>query len=280
MKKLYGVIGNPIGHSMSPDIHNSSLKDLGLDGYYHAFKVEENDLEDAVKGIRALGVQGINVTVPHKVSIMNYLDHIDESAKVIGAVNTVRREGDKLVGYNTDGEGFVKSLLKVLDKPISELSFLMIGAGGAARAIFTTIARDIPKKFDICNRTLEKAKQLTESAPSFHNKEVLSMTEAEKRLEQYDVIIHTTSMGMYPNVEDAPLSLQHAASCAVVCDIVYNPIQTALLKEANQKGLKTLDGVGMFVEQAALSFQLWTGKEPDIEKMRSIVIGKLGGTEC
>lgn len=100
MKKLYGVIGNPIGHSMSPDIHNASLKDLGLDGHYHAFKVEENDLEDAVKGIRALGVQGINVTVPHKVSIMDYLDHIDESAKVLGAVNTVRREGDKLACEN------------------------------------------------------------------------------------------------------------------------------------------------------------------------------------
>ncbi|MDM5302575.1 shikimate dehydrogenase [Bacillus subtilis] len=280
MKKLYGVIGNPIGHSMSPDIHNASLKDLGLDGHYHAFKVEEDDLEDAVKGIRALGVQGINVTVPHKVSIMDYLDHIDDSAKVIGAVNTVRREGDKLVGYNTDGEGFVKSLMKVLDKPISELSFLMIGAGGAARAIFTAIARNVPKKFDICNRTLEKAKQLTESTPSFQNKEVLSIKEAEERLEQYDVIIHTTSVGMYPNVNDVPISLQRAPSSAVVCDIVYNPIQTALLKEANQKGLKTLDGVGMFVEQAALSFQLWTGQEPDIEKMRSIVIGKLGGTEC
>ncbi|MEG7380401.1 shikimate dehydrogenase [Bacillus subtilis] len=280
MKKLYGVIGNPIGHSMSPDIHNASLKDLGLDGHYHAFKVEEDDLEDAVKGIRALGVQGINVTVPHKVSIMDYLDHIDDSAKVIGAVNTVRREGDKLVGYNTDGEGFVKSLMKVLDKPISELSFLMIGAGGAARAIFTTIARNVPIKFDICNRTLEKAKQLTESTPLFQNKEVLSIKEAEERLEQYDVIIHTTSVGMYPNVNDVPISLQRATSSAVVCDIVYNPIQTALLKEANQKGLKTLDGVGMFVEQAALAFQLWTGQEPDIEKMRSIVIGKLGGTEC
>lgn len=235
MKKLYGVIGNPIGHSMSPDIHNASLKDLSLDGHYHAFKVEEDDLEDAVKGIRALGVHGINVTVPHKVSIMDYLDHIDDSAKVIGAVNTVRREGDKLVGYNTDGEGFVKSLMKVLDKPISELSFLMIGAGGAARAIFTTIARNVPKKFDICNRTLEKAKQLTESTPSFHNKEVLSIKEAEERLKQYDVIIHTTSVGMYPNVDEVPISLQRAASSAVVCDIVYNPIQTALLKEANQK---------------------------------------------
>lgn len=174
----------------------------------------------------------------------------------------------------------MKSLMKVLDKPISELSFLMIGAGGAARAIFTTIARNVPKKFDICNRTLEKAKQLTESTPSFHNKEVLSIKEAEERLKQYDVIIHTTSVGMYPNVDEVPISLQRAASSAVVCDIVYNPIQTALLKEANQKGLKTLDGVGMFVEQAALSFQLWTGQEPDIEKMRSIVIGKLGGTEC
>ncbi|MCY8979218.1 shikimate dehydrogenase [Bacillus halotolerans] len=277
MKKLYGVIGNPIAHSMSPDIHNAALKDLGLDGHYHAFKVEENSLEDAVKGIRALGVQGINVTVPHKVSIMDHLDHVDESAKVLGAVNTVRREGDKLVGYNTDGEGFVKSLMRILDKPISELSFLMIGAGGAARAIFTTIVRDNPEKFDICNRTIEKAKQLAESAPSFRNVEVLSIKEAEERLEQYDVIIHTTSVGMYPNVEDIPLSLQRAASSAVVCDIVYNPIQTSLLKEAKQKGLKTLDGVGMFVEQAALSFRLWTGHEPDVEKMRSIVVGKLGG---
>lgn len=277
MKKLYGVIGNPIAHSMSPDIHNAALKDLGLDAHYHAFKVEEDSLEDAVKGIRALGVQGINVTVPHKVSIMDHLDHIDESAKVLGAVNTVRREGDKLVGYNTDGEGFVKSLMRILDKPISELSFLMIGAGGAARAIFTTIVRDNPEKFDICNRTIQKAKQLTESAPSFRNVEVLSIKEAEERLEQYDVIIHTTSVGMYPNVEDIPLSLQRAASSAVVCDIVYNPIQTSLLKEAKQKGLKTLDGVGMFVEQAALSFRLWTGHEPDVEKMRSIVVGKLGG---
>ncbi|MCY8104021.1 shikimate dehydrogenase [Bacillus mojavensis] len=277
MKKLYGVIGNPIAHSMSPDIHNAALKDLGLDGHYHAFKVEEDSLEDAVKGIRALGVQGINVTVPHKVSIMDHLDHIDESAKVLGAVNTVRREGDKLVGYNTDGEGFVKSLMRILDKPISELSFLMIGAGGAARAIFTTIVRDNPERFDICNRTIEKAKQLSESAPSFRNVEVLSIKEAEERLEQYDVIIHTTSVGMYPNVEDIPLSLQRAASSAVVCDIVYNPIQTSLLKEAKQKGLKTLDGVGMFVEQAALSFRLWTGHEPDVEKMRSIVVGKLGG---
>lgn len=130
MKPIYGLIGNPVAHSMSPDIHNAALKDLSLDGYYHAFRVESDDLEDAVKGMRALGIQGFNVTVPHKVEIMKYLDRIDESAKVLGAVNTVRREKEQLVGYNTDGEGFLKSLKQSLDQPVSELSILIIGAGG------------------------------------------------------------------------------------------------------------------------------------------------------
>ncbi|WP_437131569.1 shikimate dehydrogenase [Bacillus atrophaeus] len=280
MKQLYGVIGNPIGHSMSPDIHNAALKDLGLDGHYHAFQVENDNLKDAVKGMKALGMIGINVTVPHKVAIMEHLDHIDESAKVLGAVNTVRTEGDMLVGYNTDGEGFVKSLRKILDKPVQDLSILMIGAGGAARAIFTTIVRENPKRFDICNRTLEKAEQLIQSSPSFQNKQVLTIKEAEENLERYDVIIHTTSIGMYPDIDAVPISLQRAANSAIVCDIVYNPIRTALLKQAEQKGLRTLDGVGMFVEQAALSFQLWTGQEPDIDKMRAIVEAKLGGKKC
>ncbi|KXZ18427.1 shikimate dehydrogenase [Bacillus nakamurai] len=280
MKQLYGVIGNPIGHSMSPDIHNAALKDKNINGQYFAFQVEPHDLKDAVNGIRALGISGINVTVPHKVAIMEHLDEIHESAKVLGAVNTVKREGDRLIGYNTDGEGFFKSLVKVLDKPISELSILMIGAGGAARAIFTTIVRAEPKQFDVCNRTPEKASQLIEAAPSFQNKHALTLQEAEKQLEQYDVIIHTTSVGMYPKTDDAPLSLERAKNSAIVCDIVYNPIQTALLKEAEKKGLTVLDGVGMFVEQAALSFQLWTGQEPDSGLMRAIVEGKLGGTQC
>ncbi|MGG0158759.1 shikimate dehydrogenase [Bacillus velezensis] len=280
MKQLYGVIGNPIGHSMSPDIHNAALQDKNINGQYFAFQVEPRHLKDAVNGIKALGICGVNVTVPHKVAIMEHLDEIHESAKVLGAVNTVKREGDRLIGYNTDGDGFYKSLVKVLDKPISELSILMIGAGGAARAIFTTIVRREPKQFDVCNRTPEKAESLISAAPSFQQKRALTLKEAENQLEQYDVIIHTTSVGMYPKTDAVPLSLERAKTGAIVCDIVYNPIQTAFLKEAEKRGLTTLDGVGMFVEQAALSFKLWTEQEPDSSLMRAIVEGKLGGTQC
>ncbi|MEC1261255.1 shikimate dehydrogenase [Bacillus swezeyi] len=275
MKPIYGLIGNPVAHSMSPDIHNAALQDLSLDGYYHAFHVENADLEDAVKGMRALGVQGFNVTVPHKVSIMKYLDRIDDSAKALGAVNTVRREKEEFVGYNTDGEGFLKSLEQSLDKPVRELSLLIIGAGGAARAIFTTLASKLPNRLDVANRTPEKAEAFVKLFEG--EAKTLTLQEAETNLSAYDVVIQTTSVGMHPNVDAAPLSLVQAKETCLVCDIIYNPLKTALLKEAEAKGLKILDGVGMFIGQAALSFELWTGHEPNMEKMKSIVLRKLGG---
>ncbi|PRO42899.1 shikimate dehydrogenase [Bacillus sp. LLTC93] len=280
MKALYGLIANPVGHSMSPDIHNAALKDAGIDGHYHGFQVEENDLADAISGMKALGISGFNVTVPYKVEIMQYLDKIDVTAERLRAVNTVRLEKGQLVGYNTDGEGFLHSLLEALDQPLSELSFLMIGAGGAARAIYTTIADYAPKRFDISNRTIEKAEALIQSADGKVTSSAIALNTAEDRLGDYDVIIHTTSIGMYPNVEETPISLTNAKKTAVVCDIVYNPIETKLLSEAAGLGLKTVDGVGMFVGQAARAFELWTGITPDIEKMKSIVIEKLGGTPC
>ncbi|KAA6451379.1 shikimate dehydrogenase [Bacillus swezeyi] len=275
MKPIYGLIGNPVAHSMSPDIHNAALQDLSLDGHYHAFHVENADLEDAVKGMRALGVQGFNVTVPHKVSIMKYLDRIDDSAKALGAVNTVRREKEEFVGYNTDGEGFLKSLEQSLDKPVRELSLLIIGAGGAARAIFTTLASKLPNRLDVANRTPEKAEAFVKLFEG--EAKTLTLQEAETNLSAYDVVIQTTSVGMHPNVDAAPLSLVQAKETCLVCDIIYNPLKTALLKEAEAKGLKILDGVGMFIGQAALSFELWTGHEPNMEKMKSIVLRKLGG---
>ncbi|MED2975568.1 shikimate dehydrogenase [Bacillus swezeyi] len=275
MKPIYGLIGNPVAHSMSPDIHNAALQDLSLDGYYHAFHVENADLEDAVKGMRALGVQGFNVTVPHKVSIMKYLDRIDDSAKALGAVNTVRREKEEFVGYNTDGEGFLKSLEQSLDKPVRELSLLIIGAGGAARAIFTTLASKLPNRLDVANRTPEKAEAFVKLFEG--EAKTLTLQEAETNLSAYDVVIQTTSVGMHPNVDAAPLSLVQAKETCLVCDIIYNPLKTALLQEAEAKGLKILDGVGMFIGQAALSFELWTGHEPNMEKMKSIVLRKLGG---
>ena len=278
MKPMYGLIGNPVAHSMSPDIHNAALKDLSLEGHYHAFRVENEDLEDAVKGMRALGIQGFNVTVPHKVSIMKHLDRIDESAEALGAVNTVRREKEGLVGYNTDGAGFLKSLKPSLDRPLSELSILLIGAGGAARAIFTTLAAETPKRLDVANRTPEKALAFTQRFDG--EARALSLQEAEADLSAYDIVIQTTSVGMHPNIEAAPLSLANAKETCLVCDIIYNPLKTALLQEAEAKGLKTLDGVGMFIGQAALAFELWTGHEPNMEKMKSIVLQQLGGKSC
>ncbi len=265
---------------MSPDIHNAALKDAGIGGHYQGFQVEESDLADAISGMKALGIRGFNVTVPHKVEIMQYLDKIDVTAERLRAVNTVRLEKGQLVGYNTDGEGFLHSLLEALDQPLSELSFLMIGAGGAARAIYTTIAEYAPKSFDITNRTIKKAEGLIESTHGNINSSALALNKAEDQLGDYDVIIHTTSIGMYPNVEETPISLANAKKTAVVCDIVYNPIETKLLREATGLGLKTVDGVGMFVGQAARAFELWTGITPDALKMKSIVIEKLGGTPC
>ncbi len=280
LKPLYGLIGNPVGHSMSPDIHNAALKDAGIDGHYHGFQVENEDLKDAICGMKALGISGFNVTVPHKVDIMQYLDKIDVTAERLRAVNTVRLEEGQLIGYNTDGEGFLHSLLEALDQPLSDLSFLMIGAGGAARAIYTTIADYAPKSFDITNRTIEKAEALIKSADGNIPSSAITLKTAEEQLGEYDVIIHTTSIGMHPNVEETPISLANAKKTAVVCDIVYNPIETKLLREAAGLGLKTVDGVGMFVGQAARAFELWTGMTPDARKMKSIVIQKLGGTPC
>lgn len=277
MKHLYGLIGNPVSHSMSPDIHNSAFQDLNLNYHYHAFHVENEHLADAVSGIKALGIKGFNVTVPHKVAIMEYLDQIDETAKQLGAVNTVLHENGRLTGYNTDGNGFLESLRPSLRKPIEKQSILIIGAGGAARAIYYTLSKYAPEKIDICNRTLKKAVYLTEHFGAGQRGEALTIQEAESGLSEYDIIIQTTSIGMHPNMDEKPISLENASENTLVCDIIYNPLKTALLMEAEEKGLDTLNGVGMLVEQAALSFQIWTGMEPNTEKMANIIVGKLGG---
>lgn len=277
MKHLYGLIGNPVSHSMSPDIHNLAFQDLNLNYHYHAFHVENSDLADAMKGIKPLGIKGFNVTVPHKVAVMEHLDHIDESAKQLGAVNTVLNESGKLIGYNTDGNGFFISLRPSLFKPLEKNSILIIGAGGAARAIYYTLSKYAPVKVDICNRTLKKAVYLIEHFGAGQRGEALTIQEAESNLSEYDIIIQTTSIGMHPDTDETPISLANAKENSLVCDIIYNPLKTALLKEAETKGLRTLNGVGMLVEQAALSFQIWTGIKPNTEKMAEIIVNKLGG---
>jgi shikimate dehydrogenase len=280
MGNLYGVIGCPIKHSMSPDIHNDAFKEMNLDGYYHAFHVEPDQLGESVQALKLLGVKGFNITIPHKITIIPFLDELDETAKIVGAVNTVVNVDGRLVGHNTDGNGYMESLTQVLKKPLSEHKILIIGAGGAARGIYYSLAYQGCQEIDLCNRTVLKAEELIKKCPFENKSNALSIEAAEQNLESYDIVIQTTAVGMHPDVTNKPLSLKNAKQTAVVSDIVYNPIKTAFLNEAEELGLTILNGVGMFVYQAVLAFELWTKQKPSAERMSSIVYDKLGGTSC
>ncbi|ANB60831.1 shikimate dehydrogenase [Anoxybacteroides amylolyticum] len=280
MKQLYGVIGCPIHHSLSPLMHNDAFQTLGIDAHYHAFYVEKEALPAAIEGIKALGIAGINVTIPHKTAVIALLDSVDETAKRIGAVNTIVRENDRLIGYNTDGPGFVRALIEETNTMIQGKRILLIGAGGAARGIYFSLATAQAEQIDICNRTKEKAEQLIEESDILVSGRAYSLIEAEERLSQYDIIINTTSVGLSPNVDAMPLSLDHLNERTIVSDIIYNPLETKWLKEARKKGAIVQNGVGMFVYQGALAFEKWTGVFPDVERMKQVVIQQLGGKTC
>lgn len=279
MGKLFGLLGHPVGHSMSPTMHNDQFSFLGLDGYYHAFDVHPDELENAVKGIRALGLSGFNVTIPHKVEIMKYLDEIDEEALQIGAVNTVVNRGGKLYGYNTDGKGFAVSLQNLAGAHFLNQKMLIVGAGGAARGIFVTLARMGAKTIDIANRTVEKAEGLIAENPYPIQSSARSIKEAEENLHEYQIIINTTSVGMSPKIEELPLQLTNMKPGTILSDIIYNPLETKWLKEGKAIGALTQNGVGMFVGQGALAFEMWTKEKPDYTRMEQVVMKKLGGSK-
>ncbi|MBB5324785.1 shikimate dehydrogenase [Anoxybacillus tepidamans] len=280
MKKLYGVIGCPIHHSLSPLMHNDAFQLLGIDAHYHAFHVEKEDLQEAIKGLKALGISGVNVTIPHKTAVIPFLDEIDEMAARIGAVNTIVNENGRLIGYNTDGSGFVRALSEETKTDIQGKHILLIGAGGAARGIYFALASAQALRIDICNRTKLKAEKLIEECDVSVASTAYSLQEAEERLSEYEIIINTTSVGLYPDVEVMPLSLTCMKEHTIVSDIIYNPLETKWLKEARQKGAIVQNGVGMFVYQGALAFEKWTGIFPDVERMKQVVIQQLGGKTC
>ncbi|WP_209122961.1 shikimate dehydrogenase [Alkalihalobacillus sp. BA299] len=278
MGKLFGLIGHPVGHSMSPSMHNDAFRLLNQEHHYHAFDVSEKDLEAAVTGIRALEISGFNVTIPHKVEVIKYLDEVDAEAKLIGAVNTVVNVSGRLIGYNTDGEGYLQSLLKTTGDQLHNMKVLVIGAGGAARAVYTVLSRYSVSELHIANRTKEKARHLaTECNQRRIEGTVWSLEEAEEQLDLFDLIINTTSVGMSPRVAELPIQLDKLKADAVVSDLIYNPLKTKLLQEAEAKGATIINGVGMFVEQGALAFEKWTGTAPDRKHMEKVVLQQLGG---
>lgn len=279
MKKLYAVLGDPIGHSMSPVMHNDLFSFYNIDAYYLPFQVKSEDLREAVKGLKTLGVGGFNVTVPHKSTIIPFLDEVDDLAANIGAVNTVVNKDGKLIGYNTDGPGFLRGLQTNLTS-LEDKNVLIIGAGGAARAIYFTLAKEQPSCIDITNRTLEKAESLIDACPYAISSTARTMAEAGKQLEEYDLIIQTTMVGMSPRTSEQPLELTNMRKGTMVCDIIYNPLTTQFLHVANEKGAITQNGIDMFVYQGALAFEKWTGILPDTQRMRENVLTQLGGKTC
>ncbi len=262
---LYGVIGDPISHSLSPVMHGRAFSHVGHNGAYLAFRVR--DLAPAIAGVRALGIRGLSVTIPHKVAVMSLLDELDEMAERIGAVNTVINREGMLAGYNSDGLGAVKSLSE--KTVIKGKHVAVIGAGGAARAIGFGIHAE-QGNVTIVNRSPDKGEQLARDIRA----DFLPLSDF--RGSGWDILINTTPLGMTPNTDTTPVRKASLEKGMVVMDIVYNPLKTRLLKEAEAAGCITIDGVSMFVCQGAFQFELWTGETAPVEVMRQAVLKALG----
>ncbi|AIS52346.1 shikimate dehydrogenase AroE [Thermoanaerobacter kivui] len=257
--KIYGLIGHPVEHSLSPLIHNFAFRSLDLNCIYTVFDVLTDNLEDAVKGVKVLNIKGFNVTVPHKERIMKYLDVISEEALKIGAVNTVVNEEGILKGYNTDAKGFIDSLIEAKET-ISGRKAVILGAGGASKAVCVSLALNGINSMVIANRNVDKAKDLAEYIKKEFKIDCnyCSINEVEE-MSEIDMLVNATSVGMYPNVEDSPVSEKVVSKAKFVYDLIYNPFETAFLKYAKRNGIKYSNGFSMLINQANHSFKLWTG---------------------
>jgi len=260
-----GLIGHPLGHSLSPKIHHAALKACGLDGNYALFPVHPDDkqgLKDLLARIRSGELHGLNVTIPHKQSVVEFLDELTPTAKAIGAVNTINLRENKLVGDNTDAAGFLSDLKKFLTTETrrhGDLNVLVLGAGGSARAVIYALVND-SWKITLTARRIEQAQEL---AGSFTQYAIRTMNLADLRLLTFDLIVNTTPLGMTPNVDQSPLPENLSLpSNTLIYDLVYNPRETKLVRDARAQGLSATTGLGMLIEQAALAFELWTGKKP------------------
>ncbi len=278
--RVCGVIGDPIEHSMSPVMHNAAFKELGLDYLYVPLRVKREELGKAVESMRALNIRGLNVTLPHKVSIISFLDELDPLARKIGAVNTIVNNDGVLTGYNTDATGFLQALLERRVEP-KEKKVVILGAGGASRAISFILA-ERGAHLVILNRLLELdwAEELAQRVSKVSKKEVKALELNEKNLEMVlegaDILINATNVGMSPDVDKTPVPAKLLKPGLIVFDIVYNPIQTRLLKEAEAAGAQTIGGLDMLIWQGAIAFEKWTGQKAPLDLMKKEAIKALG----
>ena len=271
--RIAGVIGDPVRHSLSPTLHNAAFRALDLDWAYVAFDVAQGQAAAAVQGMRALHIEGLNVTMPHKADVIPALDALSPTAERLGAVNTIAWRGTELYGDNTDGAGFIDSLRLDHGSDVSGWRCVVLGAGGAARAVVLALAEAGAADIAVVNRTPEKAE--IAAALADERGRVGTVEEAKDA----DLIVNATPLGMGVWEGEIPISAEHLGSGQVVCDLVYHPHKTALLEAAKEAGAVAVNGLGMLIHQAAHAFRLWTGEDAPLAAMSAAAMRELAHRE-
>lgn len=272
--KTYCIIGDPIHHSLSPGMQNSAFNALGLNATYIAVRVPSEDLGEYVASLRVINIAGFNVTIPHKVEVMKHLDRLDVSAKKANAANTVHNDKGKFIGYNTDIDGFIEPLHR-RKVDLKGFTVLLLGAGGAARAVIAALSSENVAKVVIANRNRERAVELAKIGTGLGVKcETVSLDKAQDISLNSNLIVNTTPVGM--NDEESVIDHEHIKRESIVYDIVYKPITTNLLEHAKYAGATVVYGYEMLIEQGAKSFEIWTGLQAPREVMKKNLLGIFG----
>ena len=271
MSKTYAVIGDPIDHSLSPNVHNAAFKELKLDCTYIAYRIPKGELAEGLDSLKKIQIAGFNVTIPHKVEIMKYLDKVDEDCSLIGASNTVSNIEGTLKGYNTDMDGFLEPI-KRKNITIEGAEVLLLGAGGAARAIVAGFAKEKVGSITIANRTKEKAVSITQFAQKIGvDANAISLDEINNSVSEHKFIVNATSIGLKNEPTPVPTDIINQDS--VVYDIVYLPMSTDLIKKSKKNGATVIYGYEMLLAQAARSFEIWHGTKAPYEAMKKAILG-------
>ena len=275
--RVCGVIGDPIEHTLSPIMHNAAFEALKLDYVFLAFKVKPAEVGNAISGMRALTIHGLNVTMPHKNAVVKYLDYVDPAGKAIASANTILNKDGRLLGFNTDGVGALNALEQNGVEPRGK-KVLLLGAGGAAKAIAYTLSQEADELV-ILNRTPKPAIELANLLKQKFKKKInageLSPTAVKDNLADANVLINATSVGMKPNANHTPVAPEWLKPDLVVMDIIYNPLETKLAKDAKAVGAKVVSGVEMLIYQGAASFEIWTACKAPVEVMRQAVLNNM-----
>ncbi len=272
MKKIYGIVGHPVNHSLSPAMHNAAFRSLGIDAEYGVFDVEPHALEGFLASLEARGISGINVTIPHKIEARRYIEKsgiLDREAAKLGAVNTVVLEGGRLKGYNTDGPGFYRSCVTDLKCEPEGKRLVLLGAGGAATAIAMYLGRG-PKEMTVFDVDEKKARELSERYRKCFEDDkvrVCAKEDLARALETSDLLVNATPLGMKA-ADPPPIDVSLLRSGTYVYDLVYNRPVTSLVKEARARKLYAVTGLGMLLYQGAIAFEIWTGRKSPIDEMK------------